>query len=261
MNIILMSLLAGVFGMGLGGLLTALVGSRTERMTSIFLSFAGGVMISIVFLELFPEAIELSNVAVAVVGLIAGAVLVLVLNFLMDRLSNAKSESKLHETFAEFFHSSDMISKKSGMLRSGMIMLFAIGLHNVPEGLALGAAGHYDASLGLALAIIIGLHNIPEGMAVSAPLIAGGLSKVKSVAITFIVGSTTVIGAIAGYLIGGISDFAVAISFSIACGAMLYVVLGEILPQSIVASKDRVPTIFALVGIIVGMLFIELVAH
>jgi len=140
-----------------------------------------------------------------------------------------------------------------------MIMLFAIGLHNVPEGLAMGAAGHYDASLGLALAIIIGLHNIPEGMAVSAPLIAGGLTKIKSVIITLVAGATTVIGAVAGVLIGGISDAAVAISFAIAGGAMLYVVIGEIIPQSIVASKDRVPTIFAIVGIIVGVIFMELV--
>jgi len=254
-----MSLCAGVVGMGLGGLITAFVGSKTERMTSIFLSFAGGVMVSIVFLELVPESIELSNIGVGIVGLLIGALLVLLLNYLMDRLSNAQNGSKLHESFAEFFHSSEMITKKSSMLRSGIIMLFAIGLHNVPEGLAMGAAGHYDARLGITLAIIIGLHNIPEGMAVSAPLIVGGLSKFKSVAITFLAGATTVIGAIVGFLIGSISDIAVAMSFSIAGGAMLYVVIGEILPQSIVMSKDRVPTIFALVGIIVGMLFIEIV--
>jgi len=259
MSIIVMSLLAGVIGMGLGGLLTALFGSRTDRMTSIFLSFAGGVMISIVFLELVPDAIELSNMATAIAGLVLGAGLVLALNNLMDRLTNASNGSKLHETFAEFFHSDEMLSRNSSMLRSGIVMLFAIGLHNVPEGLAMGAAGHYDASLGLTLAILIGLHNIPEGMAVTAPLIAGGLSKVKAVGLAFLAGVTTLIGAIIGILIGGISEFAVAISFSIAGGAMLYVVLGEILPQSIVTGKDRVPVFFALAGIVAGMLFIEIV--
>jgi len=259
MNIIIMSLLAGVVGMGLGGVLTALFGSRTERMTSIFLSFAGGVMVSIVFLELLPEAAKLSSNAILIAGLVAGALLVLSLHYLMDKISSSGGESKLHETFAEYFHSSDVISKKSSMLRSGMIMLFAMALHNVPEGLALGAAGHYDASLGLTLAMLIGLHNIPEGMAVSAPLIAGGLSKTKSVVITLIAGATTVVGAVIGMLIGGISDIAVALSFSIAGGSMLYVVLGEIIPQSIVTSKDRIPTIFSLVGIIVGILFIQLV--
>jgi len=258
MSIIFLSLFAGVVGMGLGGLLTALFGSRTDRMTSIFLSFAGGVMISIVFLELIPEAIELSSMVNAVVGLIIGAIMVFILNQLMDKFTTSKNGSKLHETFAEFFHSSEMITKRSSMLRSGMIMLFAIALHNVPEGLAMGAASHYDPSLGLTLAIIIGLHNIPEGMAVAAPLIAGGLSKTKSIVITLLAGGTTLIGAIVGVIIGGISEVAIGISFSLAGGAMMYVVVGEILPQAIVTSKDRIPTVFALTGIVVGMLFIVL---
>jgi ZIP family zinc transporter len=95
-------------------------------------------------------------------------------------------------------------------------------------------------------------------MAVAAPLIAGGLGRLKSVAMTLLIGTTTVFGAAIGVLIGGISDTALALSFAAAGGAMLYVVIGEILPQSIVTSRDRVPTIFALVGIIVGMIFIEI---
>jgi len=258
MNIILMSLIAGVGGMGLGGLITALFGGKSEKMTSIFLSFAGGVMVSIVFLELLPESIELSNIFVTIVGLILGIILVFALHSIMDKLSGTNKGSKLHETFAEFFHSGDVISKKPNMLRSGIIMLFAIGLHNIPEGLAMGTAGNYE-TLGVTLALLIGLHNIPEGMAVSAPLIAGGLPKIKSIVITLMAGATTVIGAFAGVLIGGISDIAIALSFAVAGGSMLYVVIGEIIPQSIVSSKNRVPTIFALVGIIAGILFINLV--
>ena len=259
MNIILLSILAGVAGMGFGSMITALYGSKSERMTSIFLSFAGGVMVSIVFLELLPESIELANILIMISGLITGAILVLALNSLIDKITNSDRKSKLHDTFAEFFHSNEVITKNTNMLRAGLIMTVAIALHNVPEGLAMGAAGHYDASLGLTLAILIGLHNIPEGMAVSAPLIAGGMSKIKSVVITLIAGATTVAGTIAGVLIGGISDTAVAFSFAVAGGAMLYVVLGEILPQSIVTGKDRIPTIFTLIGIIVGVLFIALI--
>jgi len=252
-----MSLLAGVVGMGLGGAITAIFGSKTERMISIFLSLAAGVMVSIVLIELIPEAIEYSNIWVTVVGLILGALMVLVLNNIMDKLSKADS-SKLHETYAEFFHSSDVISNKKSMLRSGMIMLFAIALHNIPEGLALGAAGYHDAALGITLAIMIGLHNIPEGMAISAPLISGGFSKVKTLVLVMLTGATTVLGAMAGVLIGGISYTALALSFAVAGGAMLYVVFGEILPQSIVTNKDRVPTIFALIGIILGLLFTQI---
>ena len=246
--------------MGLGAVLTAIFGTKTDKMTSIFLSFAGGVMLSIVFLELIPEAIELSNMLLTIIGLIAGVAMVFVLNNVIDRISNKNSGKEIHESFAEFFHSSDVIARKRSMLRSGIIMLVAIGLHNVPEGLAMGAAGQYDAALGYTVALIIALHNIPEGMAVAVPLNVGGVSKVKSIIITALVGATTIIGAVAGVLIGGISEVAVGISFAIASGAMLYVVLAEILPQSIMMSKNRLPTVFTLVGIIVGMLVIALVA-
>jgi len=257
MNILFLSFLAGVVGMGLGGLITAIFGTRTDKMISIFLSLAGGVMISIVFLELIPESIEYSNIVVALAGLIAGALMVMILNNIVDKITRTR-KAKLHDSYAEFFHSSEVIEKKSSMMRSGMIMLFAIALHNVPEGLAMGAAGHHDAALGLTLALMIGLHNIPEGMAISAPLISGGLSKLKTILLVMLTGATTLIGAVGGVLIGGISDLALALSFSIAGGAMLYVVFGEILPQSIVTSKDRIPAIFAMVGIIVGMLFTQI---
>ena len=258
MNIIIMSILAGVAGMGLGGLITAAFGTRTDKMIGIFLSFAGGVMASIVFLELLPEAIEYSNIWITIIGLLLGVAMVFGLHGIVDKISGAaKSKLGIHESYAEFFHSSGVIEKK-GMLRSGMIMIIAIALHNIPEGLAMGAAGYHDAALGLTLAIMIGLHNIPEGMAISAPLISGGLSKTKAVLLAFLTGSTTLIGTIAGILIGGISDTALALSFSAAGGAMLYVVFAEMLPQSIVTSKDKVPAIFALVGIIVGMLFAQI---
>ena len=255
MYIILLSVLAGIVGMGLGGLLTAVFGSKSDKMIGIFLSFSGGVMISVSFTELIPEAVALSNIWVMLIGLFTGAVLVFILHTIMDKATDSDNKSKLHETFAEYFHSGEIIEQKSSMLRSGLIMLFAIGLHNVPEGLAMGAAGDYDMKLGLTLAIIIGIHNIPEGMAVSAPLMLGGLSKLKSLVITLIAGATTVLGAVLGVLIGGISPVAVAISFGAAAGAMLYVVLGEILPQSIVMSKNHVPTIFAFLGIVIGMVF------
>ena len=259
MNIIIMSIFAGVVGMGLGGIITAIFGSRTEKMISIFLSLASGVMLSIVFIELIPEAIEYSNAGIAIIGLIIGVLMVMILNNIMDKVSKTnKSESKLHESYAEFFHSSEVISSKKSLIRSGMVMLFAIALHNIPEGLAMGAAGYHDAALGLTLAIMIGLHNIPEGMAISAPLISGGLSKLKTVLLVTLTGATTLIGTIAGLIIGGISDIALALSFSIAGGAMLYVVFGEILPQSIVTNKDRLPAVFALVGIIVGLLITQI---
>jgi len=222
-------------------------------MIGAFLSFAGGVMTSIVFFELIPEAEQLSNTAITVVGLLIGVIVVLFLNYMLDKISDARhNKAVLHETYEDFYHESEIIKSKNNMLRSGMFMFLAIGLHSLPEGLALGAAGSHDVSLGFTLAIIIGIHNVPEGMAIAAPLISGGVNKGKTVILTLLAGVPTVIGAIIGVLFGGISDVAVALSFSIAGGAMLYVVFGEILPQSMVMSKNRVPTISSLIGIVFG---------
>jgi len=237
-----MSLLAGVAGMGIGGLLTAFIGSRTDKMISVFLAFGGGVMTSIVLLELIPESIAHSNIAVTIAGLGAGAAMVWAFNYVIEKMPEPNADKS-----------------KNSMLRSGILMLFAIGMHNIPEGMALGAVGYHEASFGVALAFIIGLHNIPEGMAVAAPLIAGGLSKTKSIALTLLVGATTVAGAAIGVAVGAISYIAVAVFFSVAGGTMLYVVFGEMLPQSIVSNNNRIPMAAALAGIIAGLLFTEII--
>ena len=253
MDIILMSIVAGIIGTGLGGVITAIFGSRTDKMVSAFLSFAGGVMTSIVLFELIPDASQHSSPVVVLIGLTLGVVMVLALNIVIDKSSSTnKGNSKLHETFEDFYHESGVVSNKNRMKQSGMLMFLVIGLHNIPEGLIIGAAGHHDAPLGMTLAIMIGIHNTPEGMAIAAPLISGELNKGKAIVLTLLAGVPTVFGAAIGYLVGGVSDLAIALSFAIAGGAMLYAVFGEILPQSMHMSEDRVPTIILLVGIAFG---------
>ncbi|MCL2426246.1 MAG: ZIP family metal transporter [Oscillospiraceae bacterium] len=274
MNIIILSLIAGVAGMGFGSFITTVIGSRSDKMTSIFLAFSGGVMISLGFMELIPDAIEKSNVGVVLIGLFAGAALVYFLHEIVDKITGGnksksqescscshESHSHIHESHDEFCELASSVTASDGnsrMLRSGLIMLFAIGLHNIPEGLALGAAGVVNPQLGLTLAVAIGLHNIPAGMAITTPLLIGGLSKFKAIGITLLAGSTTVLGTIVGVLVGGISDVAVAVSFAVAAGALLYVVISETLPQAIAMGKSNLAAIFTFIGIAVGALSIQL---
>jgi ZIP family zinc transporter len=258
-TIIIISVLAGVCGTGLGGVLTAIFGSRTDKMISYFLSFAGGIMTSIVFFELIPEAALHSNTIVVITGLIIGIILVLVLNYTLDRISDGNHiNSKLHETYKDYFHENEMITNKKNMMRSGMLMFFFFLFHNIPEGLAIETAATHDIGLGTTFALMIAIHNIPEGMAISAPLISGGMNKGKTILLTLLAGIPTVLGAFAGILIGNISAFAIAISFAVAGGAMLYVVFGEILPQTTIMNKDRTPMIILLVGIIFGLLLTKI---
>ena len=106
------------------------------------------------------------------------------------------------------------------------------------------------------MAIMIGLHNIPEGMAVSVPLVAGGMHKAKAVVITALSGAPTVIGAVIGYYTGSIGDTALALSLSFASGAMLYVVFGELLPESILMWRSKLPAFAVMTGLLVGLLII-----
>ena len=258
MEILLLTAFAGIVGMGLGGLIAAMLGNVSPNTMCGMLSFAGGVMISIVCFELVPEGIELGGMTVAIFGLIFGVILIMVFHQLLDLLT-AKKGDNLEDHIAKVgLHRENKFIGNPRLLKSGIIMLVAIALHNLPEGIAIGAAGTHDIGLGVVLAIIIMLHCIPEGIAIAVPLIGGGIPKVKAVALTTLSGVPTIVGGAIGMLIGGISDIALAVALTGAGGAMLYVVFGEILPQSAIITKSRFTNIAALVGILVGLLIAAL---
>ena len=259
-QMVLFSAIAGICGTGLGGLACALLLKKSsDNMTCWMLSFAAGVMVSIVCFGLIPEAIELTNTAIPISGLVLGIIIIMMLNRIFDKITLKRKEHlKIHSTPEELFHESDIIKENAKMLRSGILILIAISLHNIPEGIAIGAGGSHNFRLGLLLAIMIALHNIPEGMAIAAPLLSGGINRWKVILLTAMSGAPTFLGGIIGILIGNISDLAVAMSLSAAGGAMLYVVFGEIIPQSIIMTKNRTSSIIALFGIIVGLIVTQI---
>jgi ZIP family zinc transporter len=274
MQVIIFSAVAGICGTGLGGLISALLvrnnsektelskqakqKEHAENMSCWLLSFAAGIMTSIVCFGLMPEAVGLSGTAVSVAGLILGIVIIMALNRAVDKLTKLKNNDtaenlKVHHNLEELYHEGQVIHSTK-ILRSGIIMLLAIGLHNIPEGIAIGSGGSHNNRLGLLITVMIALHNIPEGMAVAAPMLLGGVSKHKAVFLTTLSGATTLLGGFIGLFIGNISDFAVAVSFAVAGGAMLYVVFGEIIPQAVVMTKTRIAPIITLFGIIIGLI-------
>ena len=256
-QIILLSAFAGIFATGLGSLISAILLKRpSENMACWMLSFAAGVMTSVVCFGLVMESIELASVAITIYGLILGVIIIMTLNRIVDKITG--DDPKIHHTHAERYHEKQVIQNPSKMLRAGVLILIALALHNIPEGIAIGAGGIHDFELGALLTIVIAMHNIPEGMAIAAPLLAGGITRWKVILLTTMSGATTILGGLFGILIGNISDFAVAISLSAAGGAMLYVVFGEIIPQSIVMTKNRTATIVTLFGIIVGLIVTQI---
>ena len=272
-TLILTTAIAGVVGTGLGGLIGALLQKDSNRTVSLLLSFAGGVMLSVVCFDLAVEAVETQAGIYTVIGSIAfGVAVIYLLNHLIDRKTNPEVphvdanhphthddlDERIHaDHFREHYNHRD---SKLALFVAGVVMACAIALHNVPEGMTIGASyASNDGVLGraaLVLAVLIGLHNIPEGMAVSVPLISGGMTKWKAVVITAASGIPTVIGALLGYWLGEIGPLGLCLSLGFASGAMLYVVFGEILPQAIIMYRSKLPAFSAIAGILVGMLII-----
>ena len=272
-TLILTTFLAGVAGTGLGGLVGALLQKNSNRAVSLLLSFAGGVMLGVVCFDLIVEAIEAQAGLLWVAFSVAlGVGVTFFLNYLIDRKTNIEvphideNHPKTADDLDELIHSDHLKQhyarkdSKLGLFVAGVVMACAIALHNVPEGMTIGASyASNDGVMGsaaLVLAVLIGLHNIPEGMAVSVPLISGGMKKWKAVMITAATGIPTILGALLGYLLGEIGPLGLTVSLGFASGALLYVVFGEILPQSILMYHSKLPAFSAIAGILVGMLII-----
>lgn len=269
--ILVLSLVAGVAGTGIGGVIGVILKNKGGKAMGRVLSFAGGVMVGVVTFEMLPESVsnaqigefEQSGVLIAVSALIAGMLAIYALNKLLDKFENKKGMHKSIDTLnheiavlqAEIDKGKSEIDKKR-LLKAGIVMLFAIALHNIPEGMAIGATGAAQEKTGVLIAIIIAVHNIPEGMAISAPLASGGVKPWKTIFLTALAGGATVLGAVIGLAIGNLGYLASGICMGLAAGAMLYVTFCEILPQSILMEEGRVPAVSMLVGIIFSMVFV-----
>lgn len=270
--IILVTSLAGIVGTGLGGVIGALFKKDSSKVTSLLLSFAAGVMLAVVCFDLMQGALKPGDGSVdvpwylVIIFVLVGYFLVQGLNYLLDRHTKKEvahideSHPKTHDSLDELIHVDHINYHKKGNQRlffAGVVMALVIALHNLPEGMVIGASYAEDGAAimggtGLIMAIVIGFHNIPEGMAVAVPLINGGMNKFKAILITACTGIPTVIGAIVGYLLGLISPIMLSICLSLASGAMLYAVLGELIPESLLMWKSKLPALFLLIGLLVG---------
>lgn len=281
--IIVVTFISGVIGTGLGGVIGAVLKRDSNKIVSLLLAFAAGIMLAVVCFDLMSEPIEMMKAEgstlppltplIVVAAVVAGYGVIYLLNFIIDKRTNreVKHIDENHPTTAdnldELIHSNHYETHKnakSNLFIAGLVMMFAIALHNLPEGMVIGASyaisddvvANLFSSSGFIMAIVIGLHNVPEGMAVSVPLISGGMGKVKAVALTALSGLPTVLGALLGFAIGGISDIMLVLSLGFASGAMLYVVFGELLPESILMWRSKLPAFVLFLGVIAGFLLV-----
>ena len=279
--ITVITFISGVLGTGAGGAVGAILKRDSKKVVSLLLSFAAGIMLAVVCFDLMSEPINMMNAGdvpaytpfILVAAVIAGFAVVYLLNFAIDKKTNreVKHIDEEHPATAddldELIHSNHFETHKnanSHLFVAGLVMMVAIALHNLPEGMVIGASYAIEPDItsnlfsgsGFIMAIVIGLHNIPEGMAVSVPLISGGMGKLKAVMLTALSGLPTVFGALLGYALGGISNIMLVLSLGFASGAMLYVVFGELLPESILMWKSKLPAFALFAGVLAGFLLV-----
>ena len=142
--------------------------------------------------------------------------------------------------------------KSNALLKTGIVVSIGLAIHNIPEGLAIGTGFESSIKLGYSLAIAIAIHDIPEGISMAAPMKKGGLKSWKILLYVILSGITTGVGAFIGAIVGNISVKIIAICLSFAAGAMLYIVSGELTPESNKLYSGKMSSIGNMLGFVLG---------
>ena len=237
----LLGLFFGTFGTTLGGIIGCTFNKVSNKFLSFILSFASGLMMAVICFDLIPEAIQLSNILISVIGIIFGIITMIFCDFLVQNKFSKNIELK-----------------SNSLLKTGIIVSIGFAIHNFPEGLAIGSGFDVSMRLGIGLAIAICLHDIPEGISMAVPMKNGGMKIWKVLLYVILSGVTTGVGALVGAIIGNISQTIIAISLGFAAGAMLYIVSGELIPESNRLYKGRISAVGNMLGFIIGVVITKI---
>ena len=222
----------------------------SHRFSDIVLSFAAGVMLAAAVLGLIVPSLDYGGkfgILITIAGIFTGA---LGLN-LIDKLV-----PHLHKLMGP-----DIESHNNADLNKVLLFVLAIGIHNLPEGIAAGVGfGSGDTSQALLIAGGIALQNIPEGMVIIGPMLAAGVSKRRTLVCALITGLVEVVGTLIGYFAVHIATAILPFALAFAGGTMLYVISDEMIPETHAHGSERGATYALLVGFCV-MLAMDVLMH
>jgi len=237
----------------LGAAVVFLAKDLSRRMLDLMLGFAAGVMIAASYWSLLAPAIEMSQGkslpawVPAASGFLLGGIFLRLIDRVLPHLHLGLPTEEA-EGIKTSWHRS-------------ILLVLAITLHNIPEGLAIGvafgavAAGDPSASLGaaIALALGIGIQNFPEGTAVSVPLRREGMSRTRSFMYGQLSGAVEPIAGVLGVLVLLVARPILPYALAFAAGAMIFVVVEEIVPEAQRGGNTHLATAGAMLGFVVMM--------
>lgn len=246
---ILLSLLAGL-ATGLGGLIVVSMKKVSKRTLSFGLGLSSGIMVIIGIRDLFGKSIELSDYYLAVASFMAGALFILAIDYLVPH---------------EFVHREEGISRKgtgnkrSGLMAAGIIMALGITIHNIPEGMIVGAGYAAVPAFGIVLAFAIALHNIPEGVAVAVPLRASGWNKRRVFWVTLVSGLAEPLGTVIAVAFLSLMPGVLPIMLGFAGGVMTYLTMDELIPTAQKYGSPHAIGFGLIAGLVLAMVIGQLI--
>ncbi len=229
-----------VLANGLGGLPFVFIRNFPEKIARIGWAASGGLMLSASVFNLIMPGVADGGFTPVAVGIFLGAGMMVLTSLWLD----------------------DHHFEVNGMSTTGskriIMVLATLFIHSFPEGLAIGVAyGSGEVGLGLVMAVAIAIHNIPEGMAVSLPLRAEGVSGWKCVGWAIFSGLPQILAAVPAYLAVVAFRPILPYAFGFAAGAMIFLVLSEMIPASRESEKQRLSSAAAGMGGFLAMMVLQ----
>lgn len=231
----------------LGAAVVFLFKSVSKNTMDAMLGLSAGVMLAATFFSLLSPALEMAESLNLIPWLIVSAGIIFggLLLFVGDKIFNK------------------LITHDKSKMKRNLMLIFSITLHNIPEGMAIGVAFgsvfyNLDGATLLSsvmLAIGIGIQNFPEGSSVSLPLMRDGMSPLKAFLIGSLSGIVEPISAVIGAILVLKVQILLPLLLAFAGGAMIYVVVQELIPESQTNEKKDLMALFTIFGFIVMMIF------
>ena len=240
MEVVLITAL-GVGGATVIGAVLGFLFKRTShKFNDVVLSLAAGVMLSAAVLGLILPSFDSEkpvSLVITISGIFCGALCINLIDKLVPHLHRITGKD-LEEH-----------PERTENLNRVMLIVIAIGIHNLPEGIAAGVGfGTEDMSGALTVAFAIALQNIPEGMVIIMPMLSAGISKSKTFLIALVTGLVEVVGTLLGYFAVSLSSAVLPFALAFAGGTMLYVISDEMIPETHAHGNERAATYSLLAG-------------
>jgi ZIP family zinc transporter len=231
-----------VLANGLGGLPFVFIKDFPKILARLGWAFSGGLMLSASVFSLIIPGVEDGGIIPVGIGIALGALVMVVTSRWLDS------------------HDFEVKGMSEAGTKRVIMILATLFIHSFPEGIAIGVAyGSGEASLGILIAIAIAIHNIPEGLAVALPLRAEGVSGWKCVGWAIVSGIPQLIAAVPAYLAVVAFRPILPYAFGFAAGAMLLLVMSEMIPESRASETERLSSASAGIFGFLGMMFIQTV--